>query len=360
MQDSLPHITVKNCGADPRFVDAIQAAVCKIEIKSPFARRVLRAYRRGGEKASQDVICRIQPREERDLKRFLVQEGILEEAQIDERSIASTCPSFILQYYPYTLVGSAIFKSLLNRKGFFPFSDFQVVCKSSHPSNREMEIRCQSMNKIQVDEKFAYIPPHEPTIEIGRRCYTVAFHEHVFEQAVLKLSRYIHIWKSYTAMGDLYGFFALRNKFESGPMIYSSYLRKQTPTIALVDFCPNGFFGDRFRTEIMGIKPTKKHVYFLVGYCPLVAVNDYAVCWTLLPPGYEGTPEEELWKTSTASDRPSVKKFRNMRGNSREKFLRETGDFSVLRWLHQNGCKQVFEEDESIFLPPYYLMPQRR
>ena len=100
-------------------------------------------------------------------------------------------------------------------------------------------------------------------------------------------------------------------------------------------------------------KPVLGHrYYYRVGYCPIQFFGDVARAETLLVPGMNyrrGTPEGRLIDQSGLSGVEVKSKRDQVERQLSMKALVERGDYSLLKWFHQQGVPQVVEIEQEVF-----------
>ena len=92
--------------------------------------------------------------------------------------------------------------------------------------------------------------------------------------------------------------------------------------------------------------------YYRVGYCPVTFDGDIAVATTLLFPGMsrqKGTPEGKLIERSGLPPGEIDRLRAQVEGQLSMKALADNGDFSLIKWFHDNGVSQVMRLDNEVF-----------
>ncbi|MCL1491999.1 MAG: hypothetical protein M1G31_14800 [Pseudanabaena sp. Salubria-1] len=222
---------------------------------------------------------------------------------------------------------------------YFPFNDFELS-----PRDNDIVVQCLSLKKFNSSRGIRYYSTQEPTIEIENIRYIVTFTRHSIEQIC---DRIHPNWKIHSALGDVYAYLEKNLYFEF------CKLRDGSPALTFYDLCGDDkfFWHYQYVDKVFGKKSIilgKGKPYFRVGYCPLAFEGNFAVAKTLLFPGYSKTPEYEciLNLNLPENERKSLLK-RIKKQNA--KSLLETGDFSLIKWLHENTIPQVVQMNNKIY-----------
>ena len=221
---------------------------------------------------------------------------------------------------------------------YFPFNDFRLL-----PIDNDMVVQCRSLKKFNSSRGIRYYSTQEPTIEIEDVRYIVTFTRHSIEQIC---DRIHPNWKIHSALGDVYAYLEENLYFEF------CRLRDGSPALTFYDLCGDKFsWHYKYVDNVFGQKNIilgKGSPYFRVGYCPLAFEGNFAVAKTLLFPGYSKTPEHEciLNLNLPENERKSLlKKITKQDAKS----LLETGDFSSIKWLHENTIPQVVQMNKKVY-----------
>jgi hypothetical protein len=176
-------------------------------------------------------------------------------------------------------MGEYIFQQLgADLRKWIPFNDIRVV-----PIGETIEIHFNSLKQERPDGSIVYFSSAEPKLTFGKTDYVIGFSSHVIERV---LERIIANPYSYVGAGDAFAFFNNCQYFEK-----VSLSNGQT-AFSFFDQCACGF--NSWNYVIACVKNIKEDVYYArrVGYCPIAFTGRFAKAKTLLPPGYDCTPEE--------------------------------------------------------------------
>ncbi|MBD2149455.1 hypothetical protein H6F44_04840 [Pseudanabaena sp. FACHB-1277] len=244
--------------------------------------------------------------------------------------------SYLVIDFLSELVFSKFPKDKFNR--YFPFNDFRLL-----PLDREIIVQCRSAKRFRSSKGTCYYSTQEPTIDRDGVKYVVTFTRHSIE----RICDRIHPnWKTHSALGDVYAYLEENLYFEF------CKLRDGSPAITFYDQCGGkGFWHYQYVDKVFGKKNLilgKGSPYFRVGYCPLAFEGNFAVAKTLLFPGYSKTPEYECILNLDLPDNERKSLFQEITKQDAKSLL-ETGDFSSIKWLHENTIPQVVQMNKKIY-----------
>jgi len=222
-------------------------------------------------------------------------------------------------------------------KRFIPYHDVQFL-----PRGRDVLVVFRSLRQQRTPHGTIYYSRHRPTVEIDGERKIVGFHRHAIERTC---SRVVPHWDTYTGLGDAFAFFDQcvhfeRADFPDGQLAFTFF-----------DECRKGFFSYRYVEEVLGDNADPSgHYYYRIGYCPAVPRGTFVAAKTLLYPGQYPTPESNLvWY----SDLPFEDKRRISEQLQRydANTIRETGDFTLVKFFHDHGIPQVIHSQNEFYKP---------
>jgi hypothetical protein len=210
---------------------------------------------------------------------------------------------------------------------WIPFHDVRFL-----PCNGDFVVQFRSLEQKSVPGGTIYYSSRKPKLTVDGKSKIVGFSTHAIQQVC---SRIVPGWRTYGGLGDAFAIFEQCNHFEVAGMV------EQQLAFTLYDSCVRGFFSWNYVKELIGGEPKSDgNYYYRVGYCPSVVEGEFVKAKTLLCPGYYGTPEYDIMMHSLLTKEQRTEMQEQIRQFSVEK-LRESGDFSIPRWFHNNGVPQV-------------------
>ncbi len=222
---------------------------------------------------------------------------------------------------------------------WIPFHDVQVL-----PGGRNIYVILRSLCQRPGSYGTIYYSRHRPTLVIDGQPKVVGFSRHAIENTCMRIAP---TWETYGGLGDAFSLFDQcihfeRRDFHDGQMAFTFF-----------DNCVKGFFTGQYVKEVLGKwEHDAGHYYYRVGYCPAEIVDDFIVAKTLLFPGYVNTPEFGAILHSGLPDWKKKNLIDRVQGLDVSE-IRETGDFGLIKWFHDNGVPQVIHSDESFFREPF-------
>ncbi len=235
-------------------------------------------------------------------------------------------------------LGQVIFDRIPGLPMWIPFNDVQFV-----PRGRDIVVEFRSLRQAKGPGGMTYYSRHKPTLDIDGRKKIVGFSEHAVRQIC---DRVVPTWRTYRGLGDAFAILDQCVHFErtdlhGGQVAFTFY-----------DQCFYGFFSGAYVDEVLGSWDGRsKCYYYRVGYCPAVVDGDFVKAKTLLFPGHRSTPEYTMIGRLAL---PHEEKER-MRAEARKtniQRLRDTRDFSLVKWFHDNGIPQVVYSTEQFHIEP--------
>jgi len=227
-----------------------------------------------------------------------------------------------------TLVFSMIPKEELLR--FIPYNDVVI-----HPAGRHIQVHFSSLLRQWSPGGTIYYSRRKPTVEIDGEKKIVGFSRHAVEQVC---SRYGPRWQTYGGLGEVFAVFDKLRTFERCDL-YGNQL-----AFTFFEECAEQFFTGAYVPEVLG-RQAKGNAYFRVGYCPAVIHGDFISAKTFLFPGYRTTPEfGTILRASLFQNekREMIEKATTLDLDT----LQRTGDFSLIKFFHDNGVPQVIEKEK--------------
>ncbi len=184
-----------------------------------------------------------------------------------------------------------------------------------------------------------------PELEVGGKPYIVAFSKHAIDQTCDRINPR---WLQYAALGDVYAFFEECVYFESCQLLNGHLAFTFYDTCGL----PHRFWRYSYVEEVLGegnLDPAKGEPYYRVGYCPADLIDGRFIrARTLLYPGFRQTPEYGALQSSGMPDTEKTR-MAELATKADAGTLLKTGDFSVLKWFHDNGVPQVIQTPRTVY-----------
>jgi hypothetical protein len=172
--------------------------------------------------------------------------------------------------------------------------------------------------------------------------------------------RTVYDWRTYGGHGDAFAFLDNCVYFEDCTAV------RGEPSFVVWNSCVPHHASWDYVEQVLGERVTLqgdyyedvanamkgRRFYYRVGYCPVEFHGDLAVATTLLVPGMEGrlgTPEGRLiGQSGLPADEVAEKRSQRERQLSM-KALVDEGDYTLVKWFHQNGVPQVVQMDHDVF-----------
>lgn len=172
--------------------------------------------------------------------------------------------------------------------------------------------------------------------------------------------RTVYNWKDFDGHGDAFAFLDNCVYFEDCTTV------RGEPSFVIYNSCVPHFHSWGYVEHVLGRQErqsddaygaiagvaTDPIYYYRVGYCPVTFHGDIALAKTLLFPGMsrkKGTPEGSLIKNSDLSAAEIARMQGQVESQLSMKSLADSGDFSLVRWFHDNGVPQVVAIDQEVF-----------
>lgn len=241
--------------------------------------------------------------------------------------------------WPATLIkyGELVFSSVAEDRllAYVPFCDVMFTM------GRRALVACfRALRRHKGEGGTLYFSRHEPTLELGGRRLVVGFSGHA---AVRACDRAVPTWRTYGGLGDAYALLEQCLEFEPCelPGGQSGFTFYENCELSPLDCGRTISRAAGMALGILGadLDPARAYSY-RIGYCPAVVEGRFFKAKTLLFPGQRGTPEHEL---ILRHERDPAERRRKLA--EAEKLdaarLRQTLDFSLLRWFHDLGVPQV-------------------
>lgn len=240
-----------------------------------------------------------------------------------------------LALYFCTFIGQTIFNMIPAQqlRQWIPFHDVQFLVVG-----REIVVDFRSLEQAKGPGGTIYFSKDRPTLEIDGQKKVIGWSRHAIERTCERLAPR---WDSYLGLGDVFAFFDKCRHFERADL-HGGQLG-----FTFFDVCAEGFFTGLFARKVLG-EPNGRQSYYRVGYCPAVVEGQFVKATTLLYPGFVGTPEYGAILNSRLGRDDKQRLIEKARQQSRE-YLEKTGDFSLVRWFHNQGVPQVVQTDKAIY-----------
>jgi hypothetical protein len=228
-----------------------------------------------------------------------------------------------------SFVGQTVFRTIPAEqlRQWIPFHDVQFLIVG-----KEIVVEFRSLEQAKGQGGTIYFSKDRPTLEIDGRQKVIGWSRHAIERTCERLAPR---WDSYLGLGDVFAFFDKCCHFERADL-HGGQLG-----FTFFDVCAQGFFTELFARKVLG-EPNGQQSYYRVGYCPAVVEGQFVKATTLLYPGFVGTPEYGAILNSRLGRDDKQRVIEKARQQSRE-YLEKTGDFSLVKWFHDQGVPQVIQ-----------------
>ena len=324
-----PRVTVDPMGGDPVLVKRIQGIVGDISLEesggcpADVADLVARCMRDGPEETTRHIHA--QAALEYDHHR-----DIMRQSSIRFRDAVMYVGERILEQLPEVYQ-----KKLLPEFYFYP-----IVAPTG------VRIRFGFLDRVKRETGWGYYSQHKPTVNINGADWIVCFSNHAIERIVERSS--FDECVTYAHYSDCANYLDACVYFEVVNMADGK------PAIRL--FMTDGLGGnaDRYQdylrkvTGVEDIHQLSSDPAYVLGYCHVDCKGQFAKATSMWYPGYEGTPEDTLVRTSSL---PVVERQRLLRMANDNKTVRviNEGRHEAIKWYHENGVPQVVSLQRPIF-----------
>jgi hypothetical protein len=322
-----PQLVIIPDGEDPGFMRVVEELVDSFDFDDPDS-------------------CSSDDRHMYLLLRTLGLDGIF--ARLDSQSVAEVAAKHELSREDLideilvpllTHLGEWIFERLPDqyRTNPLPFYFYDIVPQAKH-----LSIRFQFLPHVKSPHGTIYLSPLEPTVRINDEDFKVGFTRHALERACHRLALNQPI--------TYYDFKRVATHFKTCEYFEVISLPDEQLALRLLGLCSDDLI-DIYLRDVAGLDESRissGKCFFVLGYCPLQIVRNYAVATTFLCPGYRGTPEHALIDSTTmsANERRALHAMASsatladaIRGHQTE----------ALRWYHRNGVPQVITLEGNIY-----------
>ena len=223
----------------------------------------------------------------------------------------------------------------------------------------KLGVRCRSLMVRRTPRGPAYHSRRMPRMRFGadRREWLVAFTEHALERIC---ERTVYEWRTFGGQGDAFAFLDNCVYFKDCTSV------RGEPSFVVYNSCIPHFHSWSYVEHVLGGQTAATadayrdianavnggHFYYRVGYCPVTFHGDLALATTLLFPGMSrksGTPEGNLIERSGLPAAEIARMKAQAESQLSMKALADGGDFSLVKWFHDNGVPQVVSIDEEVF-----------
>jgi len=234
-------------------------------------------------------------------------------------------------------VGQTVFDQIGQEQlaKWLPYHDVRLV-----PFAGDFIVQFRSLKQKSTVGGITYYSSKKPKLLVNGKKWTVGFSTHAIQQIC---NRVVPTWRTYGGMGDAFAIFEQCNHYEPANIVNESL------AFTFYDLCIQGFFSWNYVRELLPINEDIRpdgNYYYRVGYCPAVIEDEFLKAKTLLCPGYHGTPEyDTLMRSRVVSDEERSQMQEQLRQHDGQA-LRDTKDFSILKWFHKNGIPQLTWNNE--------------
>jgi hypothetical protein len=201
--------------------------------------------------------------------------------------------------------------------------------------DRTIEILFDSLPSKPHEKGRVFYPSHDPKAVFDGNPFPVGFSRHAIERACERM-----IWMKPLDYAQL---LLIRLQLTGCLTCEGLQLSNGQPAFAMYGSVgdPGNPIYETYVDRILNTTPgiPAERLRYLMGYCPVDFRLGRAVAITFLPPGYSGTPEDQLVR-STVTDRGLQRQLlAAARNNTFGQVL--IGNHEVIKWYHENGVPQV-------------------
>jgi hypothetical protein len=219
---------------------------------------------------------------------------------------------------------------------WLPYHDVRFV-----PFGGDFIVQFRSLQQKSTVGGITYYSSKKPKLSVDGKNKIVGFSTHAIQQIC---NRVVPSWCTYGGMGDAFAIFEQCEHYEPVSII------NENLAFTFYDLCLEGFFSWNYVDKLLTDKSSlvsDGNYYYRVGYCPAVIEDEFIKAKTLLCPGYHGTPEYNILMRSNSIGEEERNKMQEKLRQFTGQSLRETNDFSILKWFHDNGVSQLTWSAES-------------
>ena len=207
-------------------------------------------------------------------------------------------------------------------------------------------VRFGFLNSVKRDTGWGHYSRHKPTVRINGADWIACFSEHAIERVVERSSFEEPITYAH--------YMNCANYFEGCVNFEPVAMASGQPALRL--FMTDGLYGNAARYEeylkaIAGIDDVNQlpsTPAYVLGYCPVDCKGRFAKAITMLYPGYDGTPEDKLVRTSGISWMDRQRLLEMAKDNKTVRVISE-GRHEAIRWYHSHGVPQVVSLGKNLF-----------
>jgi hypothetical protein len=214
-------------------------------------------------------------------------------------------------------------------------------------------VHCRSL--VRVGQERLWHSRLKPTVEVGGKPYTVTFTNHAIDGITKRIQPdWMH---RYAALGDVFAYLEQCVYF---PTCRLRNVNAKTGgrqlAVTMFDRCVQRFWQWEYVEKVLGeanLRPELGPPYYRLGYCPAFPDEERGllILGTMLLPGFDKTPEAELLQTAALPQEEMARLRELVIPDEAMRKLNDTGDYSALRWFHENGVPQVIQTKEQIYQP---------
>ena len=326
-----PRIEIDHDGESPCFMKTVEETIDRFDFENnshcDTADRLMYQILRKEGYAALSAACtaRAQAEDSNDLN-----------LSVDDRRAIWLSPIF-------THLGQWVFERLPEqyRTNPLPFHFFHV-----RPCDKNLCVNFQFMPRMPSPHGTIYFSPFEPTVSTTNGLRKVGFTRHAIERACQRLARELPI--QYQQCQYLTAHFQHCVYYE--PVV----LLDGEPGMRLFAPCSDQTLVQTYVKDVAGLDPSEADIsklHYVVGYCPLVQVQQHMVAKTFLLPGYRNTPEAGLFNSAPVAKRERDR-MRALTDNLTFEQIIRAEVVEPIKFFHQNGIPQVVELEHSVFAIP--------
>lgn len=215
-----------------------------------------------------------------------------------------------------------------------------------------VRIRFGFLDRVKRETGWGYYSQHKPTVTINGTDWIVCFSEHAIERIVERSSFEDRV--TFAHYMDCVNYLDSCVYFEPVSMVDGSPAIRLFMAVGLQ--CETARYDEYLRTitgaeDVCQLPPDPAYV---LGYCHVDCKGQFAKATSMWYPGYGGTPEDTLVRTSRMSYSERSRLLDLAVGNKTVRVINE-GRHEAIRWYHENGVPQVVSLRHRLFKWAHHL-----
>ena len=232
----------------------------------------------------------------------------------------------------------SILKQKIDLDKYFPYNDILVA---PHNSGKGWNVHLRALISAKVNGQKIFYSRSKAVILIDDSEYIISFTPHCIDRIQERM--FGKNKGTYGSYGDVF------EHLHGNPHYEICKLEDGTMAISLfVKLNPNDINTKYYQKYIKNFNDEEFH-YYRLGYFPLELSEDYAICKTLLCPGYHKTPEFKKLKTQYRGHKNSQIILENISSYGFAEQLADATNnidvFDIQRYLCNCGVPQTISSD---------------